>query len=179
MTSPESPLAVEHHKSFVAALAAQYGQRLQRFLFKRTQNVHDIPDLAQEVFLRLMRVDPRSIIHSPEAYLFTIASHVAHQHTLRESNAPETIDITQLLSDLSLTAVDDPAATTETHQRLQSLQQALEQLPPKLSAALLLNRFAGYSIEEVGKRLGVARPTAKKYLTQALLHCRNARGQVQ
>jgi RNA polymerase sigma-70 factor (ECF subfamily) len=168
-------LAAQSRKTFVAGLAAKYGDRLRRFLSTRARNVADVPDLAQEVYLRLMRVEQHEIIRSPEAYLFTVASHVAHQHTLREKSTPRAIDITELLSDLQLTAADDPSASAELHQRLSAIQQALDELPPKLSTALLLHRYAGFSIQEIGEELGVARVTAKKYLAQALLHCRNAR----
>jgi RNA polymerase sigma-70 factor (ECF subfamily) len=167
-------LPAETQKSFIATLAAQYGQRLRRFLSKRTRNAADVSDLAQEVFLRLMRVQQHEIIRSPEAYLFTVASHVAHQHTLRETSVPNTVDITTVLADLNLVSPDDPAESADTQQRLQSLQRAIDRLPPKLSATLLLHRHGGYTIEEIGERLGVARVTAKKYLKQALLHCRNA-----
>jgi RNA polymerase sigma-70 factor (ECF subfamily) len=160
--------------SFVASLASKYGSRLRRFLSTRARNVADVPDLAQEVFLRLMRVQQHEIIRSPEAYLFTVASHVAHQHTLREANVPPAIDIAEALAELQLISEDDPSANAEVQQRLKTLQSALDQLPPKLSTALVLHRFAGLSIEEIGDHLGVARPTAKKYLAQALLHCRNA-----
>jgi RNA polymerase sigma-70 factor (ECF subfamily) len=171
----EAPLVAEQQKAFVAALAAKYGRRLRRFLFTRTRNAADVPDLAQEVFLRLLRADQHAVIHSPEAYLFTVASHVAHQHTLRAASVPSAVDITELLADLQLTSPDDPAEKAETREKLQDLQRALDQLPPKLSTALLLNRFAGFSIEEVAEQLGIARSTTKKYLAQALLHCRSAR----
>jgi RNA polymerase sigma factor (sigma-70 family) len=168
-------LPAEAQKSFVAALAAKYGQRLRRFLSTRTHNAADVPDLAQEVFLRLMRVQRHEIIRSPEAYLFTVASHVAHQHTLQESNIPKAIDISEVMADLQPTSTDDPSANAEIQQRLRNLQRALDELPPKLSTVLILHRFAGLTIEEIGDQLGVARVTAKKYLAQALLHCRNAR----
>jgi RNA polymerase sigma factor (sigma-70 family) len=168
-------LTAQSRKSFVASLAAKYGARVRRFLSTRTSNASDVPDLAQEVFLRLMRVDQHEVIRSPEAYLFTVASHVAHQHALREMGTPRSIDITELLSDLQLTATDDPSASAELQQRLDAIQRALDELPTRHSTALLLHRYAGFSIEEIGERLGVARVTAKKYLAQALLHCRNAR----
>ena len=168
-------MVAQSQRSFVAALAAKYGSRLRRFLSSRARNGSDVPDLAQEVFLRLMRVSQHEVIRSPEAYLFTVASHVVHQHTLRQASAPEAIDITQLLAELQLTSGDDPSAAAETQERLKSLQRALDELPPKYATALLLHRFAGFSIEEIGRELGVARPTAKKYLAQALVHCRNAR----
>lgn len=171
------PLAAEDQRNFVTAIATRYGQRLRRFLSARLRNGADVPDLAQEVFLRLLRVEHHEAIRSPEAYLFTVASHVLHQHTLRQSAIPASVDITEIFAELQLMSGDDPSANVETQQRIQELELALAQLPPRVSTTLLLHRFAGFSIEEIGKQLGVARPTAKKYLAQALLHCRNAREQ--
>ena len=68
-------MGVPDNRSFVASIAARYGRRLRRFLSVRLRNTADVPDLAQEVFLRLLRVEGCENIRSPEAYLFTIASH--------------------------------------------------------------------------------------------------------
>ena len=161
-------------QNFVSNIATRYGDRLRRFLSQRLRNVADAPDLAQEVFLRLLRVEHHETIRSPEAYLFTVASHVLHQHTLRQSMTPISVDIAELFSELQLTSNDDPSATVDTAQRLEQLQHSLQALPPKVSTTLMLHRFAGFSIEEIGRQLGVSRPTAKKYLARALTHCRAA-----
>jgi hypothetical protein len=42
---------------FVAMINAPYGTRRRRFLAVRLRNVHEDPDLAQEVFFRLPRVE--------------------------------------------------------------------------------------------------------------------------
>jgi DNA-directed RNA polymerase specialized sigma24 family protein len=42
----------------------------------------------------------------------------------------------------------------------------------KAQAVLLLHRRDGYSLEEIGKQLGFSRANAAKYLSKALLHCR-------
>jgi RNA polymerase sigma factor (sigma-70 family) len=161
-------------ESFVASIASRFGGRLRSYLTRRLRNSADVPDLAQEVFLRLMRVEHHESIRSPEAYLFTVASHVLHQHTLKQSATPICVDISELFSELQLTSGDDPAAKADVAQRLEHLERVLKQLPPKISTTLMLHRFAGYSIEEIGAQLGVARATAKKYLARALTHCRDA-----
>src|SRR5262245_59940995 len=89
-------------KGFVATIAAQYGRRLRQFLSVRLRNVHDVPDVAQEVFLRLLRVEKHEAIRNPEAYLFTVATHVVQQHTLRRTSDPVFVDITD--ADLDLVA---------------------------------------------------------------------------
>jgi len=162
-------------QSFVSGIASRYGERLKSFLSRRLRNEADAPDLAQEVFLRLMRVEHHETIRSPEAYLFTVASHVLHQHALKQSATPPSVDISELFTELDLTSADDPAAKADVAQRIERLERSLKELPPKVSTTLMLHRFAGFSIEEIGQHLGVARPTAKKYLARALTHVRDAR----
>jgi RNA polymerase sigma factor (sigma-70 family) len=162
-------------KSFVATIAAQYGRRLRRFLSVRLRNVSDVPDLAQEVFLRLLRVDRHEAIRNPEAYLFTVAGHVLQQHTLRRSSDPVFVDITDALSELTAPASDDPAAKSDNAERIEQLERTLTHLPPKVAAALVLHRVGGYTVQEVADHLGVGRETAKKYLTRAAQHCRKGR----
>lgn len=160
---------------FVAAIAAQYGRRLRRFLAVRLRNDHDIPDLAQEVFLRLLRFERHETIRSPEAYLFTVASHVVHQHALRQSAEAVSIDITEAFNELQITPADDPAARADGSQRMEAFERMLEQLPPRVGAALVLHRIEGYTVQEIADEMGVARETAKKYLARAVEHCRNHR----
>ena len=51
-------------QSFVARMAAEYGGRLRRFLKLNLSNASDVPDLAQQVFMRLMRVENYDEIRS-------------------------------------------------------------------------------------------------------------------
>jgi RNA polymerase sigma-70 factor (ECF subfamily) len=159
---------------FVAAIVSKYGRRIRQYLGVRVRNAADASDLAQEVFLRLLRLENHEAIRSPEAYLFTVASHVLHQHSLRQAALPESVDIEEVCAELQ-SAGDDPEAVVHTQQRMDALKRALDQLPAVQRSALLLHRMAGYSIEEIGEQLGVARPTAKKYLARALVRCRELR----
>jgi hypothetical protein len=91
-------VGVPDNRNFVASIAARYGRRLRRFLSVRLRNTADVPDLAQEVFLRLLRVEGYESIRSPEAYLFTIASHVRDvaEEFNRYNRRPLTIDDREL-----------------------------------------------------------------------------------
>ncbi len=168
-------MTVYDNRSFVANIAARYGSRLRRFLSVRLRNAADVPDLAQEVFLRLLRVEGCESIRSPEAYLFTIASHVIHQHSVRRSKEPVSIDIAEVFSEIRSPPSDDPPDQAAHAQRLDELERILAHLPTRVATALVLHRVAGYSVQEVGDELGVSRETAKKYLARAVEHCRNLR----
>jgi RNA polymerase sigma factor (sigma-70 family) len=168
-----SGLKKQGKQAFVADLETQHGRRLRRFLASRLPHRSaDAEDLAQEVYLRLLRLANHETIRSSEAYLYTVACHVLHQHVLRRSATPEAVDISTLVDQMECTVHSDPATEAETQQRLASLQQAIRQLSPKARAVLLLNRRDGYSLEEIAGQLGFSRGNAAKYLSKALLHCR-------
>jgi RNA polymerase sigma factor (sigma-70 family) len=161
-------LPVEDKNALVEDLAARHGERLRRFLHSRVRNSADIPDIIQEIFLRLLRVPNHETIRVPEAYIFTIARHVAQQHTLQSS--PETIPVE--LAELPAVSDADPALEVGAEQCLHELDIALRQLSRKIQATFLLHRRDGLSIDEVSAKLGITRPMAKKYLVKALVHLR-------
>ena len=166
-------MTVPNNRSFVANIAVRYGRRLRRFLSVRLRNAADVPDLAQEVFLRLLRVEGYENIRSPEAYLFTIASHVIQQHAVKRASEPLSVEIGEVFSELKTSSSDDPADQLMHMQRLANLEGILSSLPSRVAASLVLHRVAGYSVQEVADQLGVSRETAKKYLSRAVEHCRN------
>ncbi|MEJ0037813.1 MAG: RNA polymerase sigma factor [Gammaproteobacteria bacterium] len=172
MSSPD-------RQNFVSAMASQYGRRLRRFLSGRLRNAADVPDLAQEVFLRLLRVEDHGHIRSPEAYLFTVASHVIHQHTVRQATAPVHVDIADVFGEPQALSDDDPQATVELQQQITRLKVVLDELPPRLAATLVLARLKGDSLEEIASTLGVSRESVKKYLARALQHCRARQADVE
>jgi RNA polymerase sigma factor (sigma-70 family) len=160
-------------QAFVTDVEKQHGGTLRRFLASRLRHAaSDIPDIVQEVFLRLLRIRNHESIRSPEAYLITIASHVLHQHALRQEARPTAVDVADALAELETDAAEDPSARMEVQQRIDLLERALRQLSPKARTALILHRRDGYSLEEIGHQLGISRAMAKKYLAQALAHCR-------
>jgi RNA polymerase sigma factor (sigma-70 family) len=158
-------------KNFVADVAAKHGQRLRRFLAARLRNSADAADLAQEVFLRLLRVERFEQIRSPEAYLLTIASHVIHQHSLTTANAPATVDAFDALLDEHSATDSDAVDRAHLEHRLEALDHALARLPPRTRAVFVLQRRDGYTLDEISTLLGISRSAVKKHLAKALAQC--------
>ena len=162
---------LDDRNTFVTTLAGSHGERLRRYLTSRLRNARrDVPDLVQEVFLRLWRIPRPEAIQNPEAYLFTIANHVLHQYALRQSMTPATLNLLETVPALSRES--DPASQAEMQQRLEELAGAMAGLSFKAQAALVLYRRDGFSLDEIARRLGVSRPMVKKYVAKAVLHCR-------
>jgi RNA polymerase sigma-70 factor (ECF subfamily) len=169
----EGPLAADDKaQAFVTDIATQHGRKLRRYLAARLRNAADVPDLVQEVFLRLMRVERHESIRNPEAYVMTVAGHVLHQHALRLARAPVSMSAIDVLVDLETTIDSDLAAQIDAERKLKELDSALERLPPNLHATFVLHRRDGMTLEEIANILGVSRPMVKKYLAKAVLRCR-------
>ena len=162
------------HQSLVTGLVESHGQQLRRYLLSRVRNSGDVPDIVQEVFLRMMRVPNVESVRSPEAYLFTVAQHVVQQHTLKQSAIPPSADLERLLRerspDLSYT---DPALEVHAEQCLECLQDGLDKLSPKLRATFLLSRRDGLTFAEIAVELGTTKHMVKKYLMKALTKLRH------
>ena len=168
----EKSLANSDKRTFVEEFAVRYGANLRRFLRPRVRNPADIPDIIQEVYLRLLRVPNPETIRAPEAYIFTIAHHVAQQHSIQSAVSAGFVEVTSVLAELRVATEVDPALEASAQQCLEDLDRAFKQLGPKVQATFLLHRRDGMSIEEIGERLGISRAMVKKYIVKALVHFR-------
>jgi RNA polymerase sigma-70 factor (ECF subfamily) len=162
----------EPKRGFVERLFAEHHRALQAFFYRRIRGKSQAPDLVQEVYLRMLRVSDIDAIHNPEAYLYTVAANLAKEHAVLERRQqgavdPDDIGIQDLLGEL-------PTADREldTDRRVARLRTVLQQLTPKCRAAVALRYRQELSYEEIGERLGVSSNMVKKYLVQALAHCR-------
>jgi len=165
-------LRVEDPQILVADLAATHGDQLRRFLVARVRNPTDVPDIVQEVYLRMLRIPNIESIRSPEAYLFTVAQHVVQQHTLRQTATPPSVELTEMLDIPSATPETDPVLATEAAQCVEQLQDAMEELSAKVRATFLMHRRDGLSLDEIATRLGISRAMVKKNLMKALMYFR-------
>lgn len=161
----------ESSRSFVSAVEKIHGRALRRFLAVRMRHAaDDVTDLVQEVFLRLLRVSDYEAIRNPQAYLYTIASHVLHQYALRRAVTAEAADRADIESELVAPPATDPMEVVQMEQRFEHIAQGLAELSPRAYAVFMMYRCEGATLETIGKRLGVSRVMAKKYLVKAMTY---------
>jgi RNA polymerase sigma factor (sigma-70 family) len=167
-------LSTKSKYDFVASIEKTHGRELRRYLAARLRNAAaDIPDLMQEVYLRLLRIEDFDTVRKPLAYLYTIASHVLQQHSLKQVSEFSSFSSADLLLELSASADLDPAAQIEAEQSFEGLERTLRALSPRAYTTLILNRCHGKTLQEIGDGFGVSRAQVKKYLTKALVHVRD------
>ncbi len=160
-------------RTFVTALEASHGGELRRFLSARLRNAAaDVPDLVQEIYLRLLRIKDHEAIRNPQAYLFTVATHVLHQHRLQRSAQTSAMDPLDLAAQLQCArAAPDPAEELEVAEQIEKIGKGLQALSPRAYATLVMYRCEGMTLVEIGERLGVSHVMVRKYLMRAIAYC--------
>lgn len=162
-------------KGFVRSLFERQGGALVRYLTSRVRSANDAQDIAQETYLRLLRLDRIDLIRDPQAYLFRVAANLAREHHLKNARTPPLT--AQALAESSLhefaaaTAIED---SVDRDAQLAKLYHAMAKLEPRHRAVLLLHRRDGMTYEEIAAELGISFHTVKKYLSIALAACRDA-----
>src|SRR5262245_35790736 len=162
----------ESRKMLFERLFSEQRGALQAFFRRRPSCRLDAKDLAQEVYLRMLRVADTNAILDLEAYLFGVASNVAKEHAFQESRHGTTVDIDDATVQEHIGELPGSEGQIDTEQRIARLREVLRQLPPKCRATVVLQYRHGLSYAEIAERLGISMHMVKKYVGQALGHCR-------
>lgn len=123
----------------------------------------EVKDLAQEVFLRVLRVSDPDLVRHPRAYLLKVAAHVLEEWRMRGrrfvSTPPDRLE--------ALPGSSDPPTEVDGRARARRVNRALAELPPMYRAAIALRAQYGFSVAEVAVRLGVRERQARRYIEKA------------
>jgi RNA polymerase sigma factor (sigma-70 family) len=159
---------------FAGVAFQQYRAGLHRYLTRRLRSGEQARDLAQEVYLRLLRFTEQELVQRPEAYLYRVAYNVLCDFRLRKEHDPVAFD-SEAFERLAGEVVDEapsPEDLIEQQAREQRLELALAQLPPMQRAVFLMQKRQGLSYADTAKQLGLSVKTVKTYLFRAVYHCR-------
>lgn len=117
-------------------------------------------DLAQEVYLRLLRVDRPELIRDPSSYAYRVALNVAQEWRLRAAQAlPHSSDPLETLEGGA-----DPEDSAGQSERQRAVRDAVEALPASVRNAMLLHLHRDMTYEQVAEHMGVSRRAVKRYI---------------
>lgn len=160
------------NKAFFERLFAAHRGALQAFFSRRLRGQADTTDLAQEVYVRMLRVKNPEAIRDMDAYLFTVASNLAREYSARDRRRGTAVDLEDatVLGELC----EQPAydAQIDVERQVSRLREVLRQLPPRWHAAVVMQYVHGLSHRDIAEKLGVSPRMVKKYVGQALGRCR-------
>ena len=151
----------------IAALVETYAGTLYRVAFSVLRNAADAEDAVQETYLRVLRHQAQlSEIRDARVWLVRIVWNVVLDRKRRAKTKPETDDVSELERVL-------PAAGQSAEQRVASAQhhahvlKAVEQLPAKERAVLMLSAFEELTSVEIAQVLETTESTVRSRLFRA------------
>jgi RNA polymerase sigma factor (sigma-70 family) len=145
----------------IAEWARSWNAGLTRYLRRRLPGRIDPEDLAQEVYVRLLRVEQLEQIKEPQAYLYRVASNVAAEWRMRAVHAKPHSD-----AELeSLVAAGTPESLLDDAQVSAQLDSALQKMTPMVRAVIYLKLREDLSHEEIAEHLGITTRMVRRMLT--------------
>jgi RNA polymerase sigma-70 factor (ECF subfamily) len=158
-------------------LVRRYGDSVLGYLVKMTGNREQAEDFFQETFKRVHEKAHTFHGERLKSWLFTIATHVAIDG-LRKKKRQPAVSLNSSIgcpdgncSELaSVTAADscDPAQEAAVAEQKEQVRIAVDELPTKQRATLVLAYYQQLSYPEVASALGCSTGTVKSHMFRAL-----------
>ncbi|HEY0756453.1 MAG TPA: sigma-70 family RNA polymerase sigma factor [Ktedonobacteraceae bacterium] len=155
-------------------LVQRYSSSLFTFICRFLNDYDAASDILQQVFTQMYISLPKLHTGEPlKAWLFRVARNRCLDE-LRRKRAVHFSELQPLNEDDDLSALDIlpdtgplPEEVAERHDLQQILQEAINSLPPKFRAVVLLRYTGQLSFSEIGQTLQMPEATAKTYFQRA------------
>lgn len=153
--------------SFVEKVALAHGSALHAYLVKRLRAGEEAQDLAQEVYLRLLRLGRTDLIRQPAAYVYFLAAQVVGEQRMRDAKRPIAYDAEALDRAANLDGVTRRDELPDQEHAQREVRRLLAKLSSAHRTVLLMRKQEGYSVKEIAEKLGISIFKVKRYLVEA------------
>jgi RNA polymerase sigma-70 factor (ECF subfamily) len=167
MTMPD----LETARPDFTRLIEQHSGEIFAYLYRQLGGAMDAEDCLQETLLRAYRSFHRTKPDSNyRAWLYTIATNVARTHSKRRNRRAAN---EQPLNEATAVAGDPPDRSAEIGFELARVRKAVEALPEKQRAALILRKYQALDYAAIGEVIDCSPESARANVYQALRKLRS------
>jgi RNA polymerase sigma factor (sigma-70 family) len=179
MADPESTKAAEleerredsqQRAELVTRLFREHNEALIRFLALRLRSQQEAKEVAQEAYVRLLKLDQPGAVSFLRAFLFKTAANLAVDRIRHEQMARRVARETKFLDELTAQPTPEQSATHA--QELKLAERLIDELPPKCRRAFLLHKVYGLDFGDIAKQMGLGERMVRTYVCRAILYCR-------
>ena len=150
----------------------RFRRPLLQYFQRRGIDAADVEDLAQTVFLRLLRKFQEDENSISDAYVFTAASSVLVDHYRRHA-ASASAGAVEIDPDFA-SSEPDAQQILEDRQALRVMLNTLSGLRSKWRRAFVLHRFDQLSYADIARKMGISASSVEKYVMAALAALRDS-----
>jgi RNA polymerase sigma-70 factor (ECF subfamily) len=140
---------------------------LMRYLTRLWSRRDEVPDLRQEIYVRIYEAAARSRPASPKSFMFTTARHLMTDRlrrgrvvSIEAMGDPDAWNV--LVDELS------PEHRLDARQELRRLAAAFDRLPDRCRQVVWLRRVEELPQKEVAARLGIGEKTVEKQVAKGM-----------
>jgi RNA polymerase sigma factor (sigma-70 family) len=147
-------------------LYREHSPLLVRQLTRKTGCRELARDLANETFVRLLRMTPGNVgrIEQPEAFLRRVSTNLLRDWARATALKQRSQLTLEIASDQHL----DQVAVLESRDTLRRLEQAVSKLKPKTREIFLAHRLHGFTYAEIAQRTGLSVKGVEKQISKAI-----------
>lgn len=143
---------------------------LRAYLRSRFPRLHDLDDIIQETYTRLLREKDAGRIQHARAFMFTAARNVALDFFRRRRTAGADAVTHSEPTDV-VEERPDAAEALSQQQELEFLAEAVRTLPERCRHVIMLRYLKGYSYKEIASVLDVSTETVKTHMAKGVRRC--------
>lgn len=153
----------------VEQLFRRHNTALLRFVAAKLGSEQEAREVAQEAYVRLLRLNQPEAISYLRAFLFQTAANLALDRLRARGRRPPM----RPMDDVELPVFElTPERHAEGQEAMQAMRRALAELPHKCREAFLLHRLEGLSQSQIARRLGLKERMVRLHMARALEHLR-------
>lgn len=152
----------------IETLYTEHHPWLQGWLRRRLDNACDASDLAQDVFMKLLRRGEPVQARAPRAFLATVAKGLVVEHWRRRELETAWLETLATLPEAQAPSPEIRLVFLET---LLEIDRLLDAMKPAVREAFLLAQLDGLTCPQIALRLGISLSTVERYLAKALRSC--------
>ena len=161
----------EQRHGFLERLFNEQSVGLRKYFRHRIRKSADIPDLVQEVYVRLLTVKDPKAIRRPVSYLYSVASNLLREYRQRERRFVNLSDLDEKTANKLLGELPSLDGELEVIQIRNRLDSVIARMPEKIGTAMTLKYRHGLTHFEIAKAMHISSSSVKTSLATGIAIC--------
>ncbi|MDA9919322.1 sigma-70 family RNA polymerase sigma factor [Porticoccaceae bacterium] len=142
--------------------------RLSRFLVSMVPP-RDVEDIIQETYVRMCKVENKTLIKDSESFMFRTARNLALDYLKRaETRLTSGVDD---VDEILLEEYDPTFGQIASDEEFGFFCAAIRELPKQSQRAFILKKVYGYSLKEIMLEMDLGQPTVESHIVSATKKC--------
>jgi RNA polymerase sigma factor (sigma-70 family) len=142
--------------------------RLSRFLVSMVPP-RDVEDIIQETYVRMCKVENKTLIKDSESFMFRTARNLALDYLKRaETRLTSGVDD---VDEILLEEYDPTFGQIASDEEFGLFCAAIRELPKQSQRAFILKKVYGYSLKEIMLEMDLGQPTVESHIVSATKKC--------